>query len=636
MAGQLSPKNVLRDAEGEDPADLAVPAPLDGEPGEAQRVPNDWPLPYSAAVGSTATANAEMAASALPSEHRCSRFCRVLWRAVAFLCLVVGAVLLLWALLRDTWPVIWQWIFEHALLLSGIALMLVGSVLWYLTGSSKDLLNEQALAWHDLPAVKDVEDASTKEKIRPRFHLRLWNDAARFGKDVEALEELASKCGRGPGPTEELLRSDPELFDLAKQAVRVNAKAQAERAASGHDALVSRCKADLRNGISLRRLRQKLEPRCFVLDFSDGIGQMPNEESDDNAVPSLAKQLVQLKNAISFLLTVCSPYDEVVLRITSPGGLVGEYGLASAQLARLRKASVRLVACVDTLAASGGYMMACVADHVVAAPFATLGSIGVVATIPNFHKILERHEVDYLQFTAGRYKRTVDMFAKNTKEGLTKFQSELEAVHTAFTAHVQEGRGSRIEGGADRSATGEVFIGSEAIERGLIDELGTSDEYLRRRAGEGFVVIELRQTVQKRTFWQKVWDCFDVGASTNGSHDLLATLRIVASAPVALFRNLWAGPELLQDPKPRIPFDGAISKQMQAAATIAAQSVTVSAGAQDRLKPELRVQHKKPPMFAAPAPHALGSAMLAESVSPITIDGSLLQGEQDCRHRRVR
>merc|ERR1711920_1094722 len=140
---------------------------------------------------------------------------------------------------------------------------------------------------------------------------------------------------------------------------------------------------------------------------------------------------------MGFVLASASEHDEVLLRLASPGGAVPTYGLAAAQLQRIRDAGIRLTICVDTVAASGGYMMACVADHVIAAPFAMVGSIGVIAGSPNFHELLERNQVEFTQVTAGKYKRTVNVLTPNTPEGIAKFKEDVEVIHTSFKEHVQ-------------------------------------------------------------------------------------------------------------------------------------------------------------------------------------------------------
>lgn len=188
-----------------------------------------------------------------------------------------------------------------------------------------------------------------------------------------------------------------------------------------------------------------------------------------------ASALSRLREEVTAVLQVAEPGDEVMVCLESPGGMVANYGLAASQLARVRSAGIQLTIAVDKVAASGGYMMACVADRILAAPFAMLGSIGVLAQLPNFNRLLKRHDVDFELFTAGEYKRTVTMFGENTPEGREKFQSDLEDIHALFQHFVAEYR-PKLD--IARVATGEVWFGQRALDLGLVDELKTSDEYL--------------------------------------------------------------------------------------------------------------------------------------------------------------
>lgn len=204
--------------------------------------------------------------------------------------------------------------------------------------------------------------------------------------------------------------------------------------------------------------------RIFVLDFYGDIK---------------ASGVESLREEISTVLTLAKPSDEVVVKVESGGGMVHSYGLASSQLARITNKNISLTVCVDKVAASGGYMMACVANKIVAAPFAILGSIGVVAQLPNFHKLLKKNDIDYEMFTAGEYKRTVTMFGENTEKGRAKFVEELEDTHVLFKEFVSE---HRPQVDVVKVATGEVWFGRRAKDVNLIDELQTSDEYLFAQA----------------------------------------------------------------------------------------------------------------------------------------------------------
>ncbi len=212
-----------------------------------------------------------------------------------------------------------------------------------------------------------------------------------------------------------------------------------------------------------------------------------------------ATAVENLREEISAILTLARPgTDQAVLCLDSGGGLVPSYGLAAAQVARLRDAGLSLTVTVDRVAASGGYMMAAVAQHIVAAPFAVVGSIGVVAQIPNVHRLLQRHDVDIELLTAGQHKRTLTVLGKNTPEGRAKFQQELEETHDLFKKYLQR---YRPELDLSTLATGEHWYGEQALEQGLIDEIGTSDDLLMRLAQDHDVYevrFSRRQPLGKR------------------------------------------------------------------------------------------------------------------------------------------
>ena len=206
------------------------------------------------------------------------------------------------------------------------------------------------------------------------------------------------------------------------------------------------------------------KPRVFVLDFDGDIKASATES---------------LRHEITALLSLATPKDEVVLRLESGGGMVHSYGLASSQLARIRQAGVPLTICIDKVAASGGYMMACIGDKIISAPFAILGSIGVVAQLPNVNKLLKKHDIDFEVLTAGEYKRTLTVFGENTEKGREKFQQDLDITHRLFKNFVSQ---YRPQLAIDEVATGEIWLGVAALDKQLVDELKTSDEYLADRA----------------------------------------------------------------------------------------------------------------------------------------------------------
>jgi len=223
--------------------------------------------------------------------------------------------------------------------------------------------------------------------------------------------------------------------------------------------------------------------RVYVLDFDGDIQ---------------ASQVDHLRQEVTAILTMATADDEVVVRLESGGGMVHGYGLGASQLKRIRDRGIPLTVCVDKVAASGGYMMASIANRIVAAPFAIVGSIGVVAQLPNFNRLLKKHDVDYELFTAGKYKRTVTMFGENTDEAREKFQTDLEDTHELFKNHVKQFR-PRID--IDSVATGDIWYGQQAVDQRLIDEIGTSDDYLMAacdRADVYQVSYEFRKTLQEK------------------------------------------------------------------------------------------------------------------------------------------
>lgn len=254
------------------------------------------------------------------------------------------------------------------------------------------------------------------------------------------------------------LEKDRKKEDKAKQ------KAEKKAASAGADA-------------------SKETKRVYVIDFDGDIK---------------ASDVDLMRREITAILTMATKDDEVVVRLESGGGMVHSYGLAASQLKRIRDKGIQLTVCIDKVAASGGYMMACLADRVVAAPFAIVGSIGVVAQLPNFNKLLKKNDVDFEMFTAGEYKRTVTMFGENTDKAREKFQSDLNDTHVLFKQHVKQFR-PRVD--IDAVATGDIWYGQQALDQKLIDEVGTSDDYLVsacERADVYTVAYEYRRSFQER------------------------------------------------------------------------------------------------------------------------------------------
>lgn len=215
-------------------------------------------------------------------------------------------------------------------------------------------------------------------------------------------------------------------------------------------------KANAKKGVA----QDSEKPRVWVLDFKGSMD---------------AHEVTALREEVTAVLAVVKPRDQVLLRLESPGGVVHGYGLAASQLQRLRERQIPLTIAVDKVAASGGYMMACVGDKIVSAPFAILGSIGVVAQIPNFNRFLKSKDIDIELHTAGQYKRTLTLLGENTEEGRQKFREDLNETHVLFKTFVHQ---MRPQLDIEQVATGEHWYGQQAKEKGLVDEIGTSDDLL--------------------------------------------------------------------------------------------------------------------------------------------------------------
>ncbi len=225
-------------------------------------------------------------------------------------------------------------------------------------------------------------------------------------------------------------------------------------------------KKELKQFLKEQKIQKKLQQESssrknvFVITFQGDIR---------------ATEVAALREEVTGILGVAKPQDEVVVLLESAGGMVHAYGLAAAQLLRIRQKNISLTVVVDKVAASGGYLMASVANQILAAPFAVIGSIGVLVQLPNFHRLLKEKHIDFEQLTAGNFKRTLTLFGHNTEEGREKLQQEIDDIHQIFKAAIQKNR-SHVA--IDKVATGEHWLGTQALELKLVDELKTSDEYL--------------------------------------------------------------------------------------------------------------------------------------------------------------
>ncbi|MBF0287334.1 MAG: protease SohB [SAR324 cluster bacterium] len=305
-----------------------------------------------------------------------------------------------------------------------------------------------------------------KKPLKPKeSHINFKRLNDRFEKDLHKLEKLVSE-------KESISKSALKLLKKAKKKEKKEEDLQKK---AKTETMLADVKEQLDSNLKSNEILEKHDPKVYVLTFVGDI---------------MANATQHLREEISLLLEVATSSDEVVVRLTSPGGAVAQYGLASAQLARLKHAGLSLTVCVDVIAASGGYMMASVADQIIASPFAFIGSIGVVAGIPNFHKVFQKHDIDYHLFTAGKHKRTITTLGEVTEEGKEKFQKNLEDIHRAFKQHVAN---SRKDLDIEEVATGDYWLATDAKEKGLIDAIMTSDDYLCQKMKD-FDVIEVKTT----------------------------------------------------------------------------------------------------------------------------------------------
>lgn len=230
--------------------------------------------------------------------------------------------------------------------------------------------------------------------------------------------------------------------------------------------------------IQAKAAAQQPKKRLFLIHFQGDI--------QASAVSSLREE-------VTAILLAKKTEDEVLLCVDSAGGLVHTYGLAAAQIQRLKDANIKITVAVDKIAASGGYLLACVADHIIAAPFAVIGSIGVIAQLPNFHRWLEKREIDFEQICAGQYKRTLTLFGKNTPEGREKLQEEINEAHELFKAFIER---YRPQVNIEQVATGEHWFAVRAAELNLVDEIKASDHFLLA-AREQYEIYQVKYELKK-------------------------------------------------------------------------------------------------------------------------------------------
>jgi serine protease SohB len=306
---------------------------------------------------------------------------------------------------------------------------------------------------------------------------------------IGGLAFLVARLARSDEPKDQEIRvrSLDERYDDMRDAMNAALLDRRER-----KALARTRKREAKAAAKARRGREPGK-RVYVLAFK---GDMR------------ASAVKRLGSEVDAVLIAARPgADEAVIRIESPGGTVTGYGLAAAQILRLRERKIKVTASVDQVAASGGYMMACAADRIVAAPFAVVGSIGVVAPVPNLHRLLQKNQIDFEEMTAGEFKRTVSVLGEITPAGREHFRGKLDATHEAFKAHVAQ---CRPNVDIERVANGDYWLAREALPLGLVDEIMTGDELLFR-ARDSARLYEVT-TEARKTLLQQILSLLGVAA----------------------------------------------------------------------------------------------------------------------------
>lgn len=321
----------------------------------------------------------------------------------------------------------------------------------------KDGMLEELLSEEEFKALHKEKKKEEKAKHKAEKK-RLKAEKAKSKTKSESIEQNASEVAADDESVD--TDDEPTNDKVSKEEITRDEVAKIEESSDDKDD------------------KAESKGRLFVINFDGDVE---------------ASAVENLREEITAIISAADKNDQVLVRLESPGGMVHSYGLAASQLSRIKSANLRLIIAVDQVAASGGYMMACVADEIIAAPFAVVGSIGVVAELPNFHRLLKHNKVDYEQHTAGEYKRTLTMFSENTDAARVKFKKELEETHDLFKQFIIDNRSSLD---IDKVATGEHWYGTQALALGLIDKIQTSDDYIVNVAAENDV-FEIAYQVKK-------------------------------------------------------------------------------------------------------------------------------------------
>jgi signal peptide peptidase SppA len=375
---------------------------------------------------------------------------------------------------------------------------------------------------------KPFEPYSEKKRSDSKFSFQLLNDRSNFSSEKKSLATLCN---------EDTTKWPKDVSKLLKDLKTKDAEAFEADMAKRQGELKERVQALGEGGFTAKGALTALAPKAFVVNYSDpepsNSSRLSRSARDDTR-----SRAERFGEEVSMLLSCASPAQDIVLiNLTSPGGAVSEFGLAASHLLRLKSAGIRTIVSVDKVAASGGFMMACCADEIVAAPFAFLGSIGVIAEMPNVNKILKKNSVEWLMFTAGEFKRTVTVFGENSEDGKAKFQSDLDNIHEAFKQHVGSNRGDRLD--VDQVATGEAWLALQCKEFGLVDRFGTSWDVISDLANEGRdVLLVKRKEPKKLSPFQRLMERTEEASS--GAAALFSSLNahLASISPLAASSSL--------------------------------------------------------------------------------------------------
>ena len=325
---------------------------------------------------------------------------------------------------------------------------------------------------------KEIKDGMLEELLSEEEYKALQKEKKKQEK-LEAKEEKKrlkeekkQSKNKEEKPQTEITQDEPEFTDSKAS------DSTSECSETGSEIHSEIADSDVADEESSGDKQDDTKGRLFVINFDGDVE---------------ASAVENMREEITAVISAADKNDQVLIRLESPGGMVHSYGLAASQLSRIKAANLKLIISVDQVAASGGYMMACVADEILAAPFAIIGSIGVVAELPNFHRLLKHNKVDYEQHTAGEYKRTLTMFSENSEAARTKFKQELEETQELFKQFITNNRPSLD---IDKVATGEHWYGTQAIDLGLIDKIQTSDDYIVNMAQDKDV-FEISYQIKK-------------------------------------------------------------------------------------------------------------------------------------------